>query len=40
MSQLAELQKSERLEFVTLVAGGQNFCIEINRSGKFVAGRP
>ena len=31
MSQLAELQKSERLEFVTLVAGGQNFCIEITQ---------
>ncbi|MBQ2260641.1 MAG: purine-binding chemotaxis protein CheW [Loktanella sp.] len=31
MSQLAELKKSERLEFVTLVAGGQNFCIEIKQ---------
>ena len=31
MSQLAEAQKSQRLEFVTLVAGGQNFCIEIKQ---------
>ncbi|WP_322895400.1 MULTISPECIES: chemotaxis protein CheW [unclassified Yoonia] len=31
MSQLAELKQSDRLEFVTLVAGGQNFCIEITQ---------
>ncbi|MFQ1700161.1 chemotaxis protein CheW [Loktanella agnita] len=31
MSQSAEKSQTKQLEFVTLVAGGQNFCIEITQ---------
>ncbi len=31
MSQPAETNQAKQLEFVTLVAGGQNFCIEITQ---------